>query len=345
MKKCVFVNLNVGSAIEQSGNEILNYVKKIKNLKTVLFKNQTSESIFFDFLLNELPDIIVINGDYSRVQVPVIYYKKLYKNTKIIFISRVLDCFNVENTRKYKREDFSIFEKQRLEIFYDLCNTMVCVNSCGKFSKYFPQWSDKTIDCCGLNDPYRFKITKKWKDRTKNFVMIGSLNPHKVSPEFLKILDVPVDVYGHTKNIEVIDLLESNKNINFKGFCEFEKVPEILNEYKYSIFPHNGYEPFCNTLQQCILCGTTPIFLEDKKKDIFDNYWYDWAEGLYIPAENEKDLLKIMKNHINNGNDISEEIRKKIIERFDLYNTFSNIVYCIEKYINRGFKWDSAEHL
>lgn len=346
MGRCVFVNLNVGSAIEQSGNEVLHYIKQIENLEVVKYTYQTREDHTFDFLLKSKPDIIIINGEYPRITVPCIYYKLIYPKTKIVFISRVISSFYKNDSLQDEKN--SVFEIQRNEIFYDMCDLIICVNSCGRFGTHVPDLSEKAIDCCGLNDTNRFKITKEWKDRKKDFIMIGSLNEHKFSPKFLKMLNVDVDCYGHINQDHMKKIIEENDKIHYKGFVEFEGVSDIFNEYKYSIFPHNGYEPFCNTLQQSILCGTIPIVLDDNEKNCFGDYWLHWGKDLYIPAKSEEELNKIVESKINNSEDeyLSMKLREDIINKYDLNNTFVKIKQCVEKMnISRGFKWDSVEQL
>lgn len=345
MGKCVFVNLNVGSAIEQSGNEVLRYIKQIENLEVIKYNIQTREDYTFNFLLKNKPDIIIINGEYSRITVPSTYYKLIYPETKIVFISRVISSFYKD--KSLSNEETSIYEIQRDETFYNLCDLIICVNSCGKFETHVPNLSKKTIDCCGLNDTNRFKITKEWKNRKKDFIMIGSLNEHKFSPKFLKMLNTDVDCYGKIHQNHMKKVIEGNEKIHYKGFVDFEKVPDIFNEYKYSIFPHNGYEPFCNTLQQSILCGTIPIVLDDNEKNCFGDYWLHWGKDLYIPAKSEEELKKIVENKINNSEDIelSEKLREDIINKYDLDNTFMKIKQGVEKMNIRGFKWHSLEQL
>lgn len=342
MDKCVFVNLDVGSAIEQSGNEVLEHIKKIKDLDISVFTDQTRESIFFKFLLEKLPNIIIINSSYPRIIGPTIFYKLLYNNTKIVLISRVIADFVQEHTLN---SNYSIYDDQRWSTFTEMCDLIICVNSCGRFKKHVPSLSHKTLDICGLNNPQKFEISKPWKDRTKDFILFGSLRSHKVSPYFLELLkntEIQIDCYGVLGDDEIPDLINNIPNTHYKGFCEFDKVPELLNEYKYGIFPHNGFEPFCNSLQQSILCGTIPIVLDDNYKNPFGDYWLHWGNNLYIPAKNEEELVDILLSKINNESDeeLSNKLRNSLISRYKLDKIFSNINNEIKLLLGKGIKWN-----
>ena len=66
MSKIVFVNLDVGSAIEQSGNQFIKIIKEL-NREITVFTQQTCERMFFQYLLDEKPDTLIINGNYPRI--------------------------------------------------------------------------------------------------------------------------------------------------------------------------------------------------------------------------------------------------------------------------------------
>ncbi|MFW5794813.1 MAG: hypothetical protein ACOCV1_04950 [Bacillota bacterium] len=100
--------------------------------------------------MEKKPSIIIINGDNERVITPVYYYKQIYKNTKIIYISRSYDIVLDAIEGKYP---------QRHKIFLeDECNYISIVNLCGKTNNLLNPIKNKIIDCCGINDENRFII-------------------------------------------------------------------------------------------------------------------------------------------------------------------------------------------
>lgn len=316
----------MGSAIEQSGNEIISWLKNHYNLE--IFTQQTAEDHFWNFLLEKSPDVIIVNATYPRIITPLFYYKKLKPNLKILLICRTTDDFYFPNQYKsqYERNYF-----RRLECVLNDSDKIVCVNFCNKSKNQIKEnLRHKLINCCGINNENFYSITTPWNERKKKFVILGSLNPHKLSEKFIKLIqntNLIIDCYGCIKNQPENyhnDFINC-KNLTYLGELPYEKVPEILNQYKYYILPHNGYEPLCNSLIQSILCGCISLMSDD-----WSNKWSDWSNGLIFKANDEnqliENLLKLNEIDLINGNLISNYSRKKFIKKYSILKLKEEII-------------------
>jgi glycosyltransferase involved in cell wall biosynthesis len=326
--KIVFANLDVGSAIEQSGDQFIEWIKEVSG-NISIFKDQTKEKHFYDFLSRERPRIVVVNSLYPRIITPLYYYKLADPSIKVILISRVFTDFFLKEGRPLKREDRAALHKfqyeDRLEDLCRLADSIFIINSCS-IKERIPDWiADKVVDCCGTNSGDKFQIKRSWQERNKRFVVLGSLNPHKLSPDFLdriKETDVMVDVYGNISNQPgwYADKFNNCPNIRYRGELPPGEVADKLNEYKYYLLPHNGYEPLCNSLHQAILCGCIPVVLEDYARGPDGNYWLKFARGMYFGCANMNHYIEaikhLSKNDIEKGEELSVKNRERYISKY-----------------------------
>ena len=270
-----FSNQNVGSAIENSGNIIKEWIDDVKDDSDILieYKHQTAETYTFSKILELKPKIFVLNSLRSRIIRAVWYYKEcIDPEVKIYIIIRVAKDI------PYLKIEPEIAKDHILKS----ANCLLIVNQCHRKIDYLSHYN--TIDACGFCNPDVFKITTPWNERKRKFLHIGSLHGHKLSEEFLTKIngtDINIDVYGkYPSDPLYTKIFEKCKNINYLGYVEPQDVPNIFNQYKYFILPHNGYEPLCNTLMESISCGTIPLVVNDREGN-FDYAWIDWANGLY----------------------------------------------------------------
>lgn len=329
--KTVLFNLNVGSAIEQSGLEIYSWLKDKIDIK--IYSSQTKEDHTFQYLLSEKPDAVIINGEFGRIITPIYYYKQLYKYTKIVLISRTYE--EMKKALDGKKDVYS----QRFKFFLkEECDYILPVNLCERV-KDIEEVKNKVIDCCGINDENRFFIKKPWSQREKKFLILGSLNPHKLSKNFLEKIqetEISIDCYGSTRNQPdwYKPLFESCKNLNYLGMVPFEEVPDVLNEYKYYLLPHDGMEPFCNSLQQAILCGVLPLVLDDYCEYISGRYWLEWAKDFYFGTKDLSSYInnieELDKEDFPFGEIISEKNRENMIKKYGVWRWKDKFIKILE---------------
>lgn len=337
--KIVLFNLDVGSSIEQSGNEIFKWLKD-KDKDIDVYKSQNNEKITFDYLMEIKPNIIILNGDYERVITPIYYYKQIYKETKIIYISR-----NQGFLSKSLESDKGGFD-QRLKFFLEKdCDYIIPVNICGEFGN-LKSIKNKILNCCGINDEERFYIKKPWDEREKKFLILGSLNSHKLSRKFLKKIqntDITIDCFGNINNQfdGYRKVFWKCKNLNYLGQVPFEEVPNVLNEYKYYLLPHNGYEPFCNSLQQAILCGCIPLVVDDYY-EYQGRYWLEWAKKFYFGTSNLdlyiNNLKELADKDMTSGEIISELNRKNMVNKYGVWRWKNRLLDIISKWEEENSK-------
>lgn len=320
----IFVNLNVGSAIENSGEFIIGKLSKTSEV----FKDQTKSSYFYKYLIEKNPQTIIVNGLYPRIFVPLLYYKLSNKNIKLITIVRCYEeIYDIFNNKKNKSINENLIDDDLLE-YLKVNDSLYIINDCNRKEKFPDIIEDKIVSCCGINSESSYTLNTKWSNRRKDFVMLGSLNEHKLSEKFLKLLkqtDIKIDCFGSIKNQskEFNNLFNSVSNINYKGEIYWKDVSYILNQYKYYVLPHDGYEPFCNSLQQSILCGCIPLCKFKK-----DENWYRWVYSYCFVTYDEYNLLENMKSmYINNiiGDQISEQNRNRMIKNHSTDNIIKTL--------------------
>lgn len=319
--KLVFVNLCVGSAIEQTGEQFIEWIKEETD-NVAVFRAQSRERDFYEFLCREQPAIVVVNSFYPRIMTPLYYYRLARPELKIILISRVFTDFFLE---KDTSDIHKFYYEDRLQDLCKLANYIFINNSCD-IKEREPDWiADKLISCCGFNDIDKFTIQTSWSKRKNKFVILGSLNPHKLSPEFLKRIqetDISIDVYGGTKNQPdwFAKQFRDCRNLNYLGEVNYEEVPAVLNRYKYYLLPHNGCEPLNHSFIQAILCGCIPIVLDDYVKGLDGNYWLAYARGMYYGCDSVEEYIKaidrLIRKDIPDGDYLAQVVRNKYIRNY-----------------------------
>jgi len=317
--KIFYVNLNVGSGIEQTGNVILNWINEISGVEVSEYKHQTSEEIFNEALLDFLPDTIILNESYPRVRPPVVEYVKSRPATKLIYLNHLWQEVYYSN---HHRDSINYIE------FINACTKIFCLNVIPKDKvEKLPKSVENFYHPI---DPSEFKIMTPWKDRSKNFLYLGSIFPHKFSLDFIKEIDktdIRIDCYGRrdanaqVENLEdYYRLFDSCKNIRYKDQISQKDVVRVLNEYKYFVMPHDGMEPFNMCLLQAILCGTIPLIANDELSKKYDPSWLRWADGLYYScntaAELVNNLTKITADNVDSSAE-SEQIREEAAKKFN----------------------------
>lgn len=329
--KVVYFNLNVGSAIEYSGNIIKSWLLEIPNIELVEAKEQSNAIYHLNILRKENPDLIIINEYYRNVVEACTYYK-LLNNCKIIFIWHVWQSLTVEgygainNGDPVARYSDFIIMKELLERTDDI----FCVNYCQDLSKIPDFLRDKFLNFYYPTDDTIFNTSQPWIDRKKDFLYIGNILNHKLSINFIKKLkdtNIKIDCYGKIfkENIEYNKEFGECSNLDYLGVVDQIDVPNILNQYKYLVMAHDGYEPFNWVLLQAMFCGTIPLVMNNRYGK-FDSSWIDWANGLKFECNTTMELInniiKITKENPDMG-DIAEQISIKAKEKFN-YLRFKN---------------------
>jgi glycosyltransferase involved in cell wall biosynthesis len=146
------------------------------------------------------------------------------------------------------------------------------------------------------------------------FCYIGNIIPHKLSSDFLAKIcetDLVVDCYGSdftrdNAHGRVFDRAVENGNIVHHGLIPQDKIAEVMNEYKYFVLPHDGYEPFNWVLKQCAFCGTIPLVVNDRNTHLYNGKWLDWAAGLYMGCQYTDDFISNLEELVRDRPDHRE---------------------------------------
>ena len=299
--KVYYFNFNVGSGIEFTGNTIKPWIEEFCKENDYVFyerKDQGQGYEQYSDLVEQKPNVIVLNEYYDKSVEASLFYKIANPNTKIIFINHVYTDLDWAFSST-KENDAKVLEQSRLREFLQKCDLIYVVNK--KPTDSFPkQIAGKIHNFYQPTNPQMFKIKMPWEERQDNFLYLGNILPHKLSAQFLQEIDnydIVLNCVGNKNhaNESYKLLFDSRKNICYHGFIPQEDVPNKLNTAKYFILPHDGYEPFNMALLQAMFCGSIPIIVNRCNEDK-DRHWLDWAQGLYFEAKNYTDLLQIMAN-------------------------------------------------
>lgn len=316
MKNIFLVNLDVSSGIEYTGNSFEKWLQELSGVydyELFTYKTQTASYLTAEVLHKKKPDVIIINAGFPRIVEPVLYYRIFRPEVKIIFINH--------SWRDIYRKDYSR-DSLTWQYFLEKSNHIISLNYKPPDKEWPDELSRKIENRYYPCDPDIFKVKTQWSDREKLFVHIGTICPLKLSLDFIRNIrstNLKVDCFGPLVSVEkqYLEDINSTNQLDYNGVVSQDKIGDILNEYKYFILPHDGYEIFNITLQQAISCGTIPLVCNDMSGN-FDSSWIDWAEGLYYNCDNSEELINNMMKiesdsniRGNYSNYISDEAKKR----------------------------------
>ena len=324
MINVIYVNFDVSSAVEYAGNIFETWIDETVNDKEVtlkIIKNQNPSWEMAKNLKKFKPDNIILNEFFERSVIPSFFYKIFFPDISIILIEHVWQRLVAEYNTEYSIEKES----------YESCNHIFCINH--NINNDWSKCKKEVLNFYYPTDPNIFNISTSWNKREKNFLYLGNILPHKLSVEFIekiKNTDIKIDCYGKRFNDEdkkYYTLFDSaSSNLIYKGQIPQEDVAKIMNEYKYFIMPHDGFEPFNWTLLQSIFCGTIPLIVNNREQNAFNPTWIDWADSLYFGCNKVDELINNLQQIITESPDyyeMSEQINKRSQRKFN-YDVFKS---------------------
>lgn len=313
-KKVLYLNYDVSGGVEYSGGVIGEWINEL-GLIVYEIKNQDSPTRIFRHFETYRPDMVVINELFDRSTIPTFYYRMLFPNTRVVVIAHSWKEINhIFDNIDYKR----IHDLELLR----LADCIICLNYNIKhqWNRWVPiRIMNKHMPC----NPNIFYPKVQWEDREKLFCYAGQIHPLKFSEKFIDLLSgstaVKIDCYGNMWDIpEMRDYnkkFTTTRSISYKGNVAQERVAEILNQYKFYVMPHTGYELFNFTLMQAIFCGTIPLVSLDRISNTFDHSWIDWTKGLANVCNTEVELFNNLREIQKAGNAEFAKESKIIVER------------------------------
>lgn len=335
-------NPNVGSAIEYMGDIIVSWLEEIGEVHDC--KHQTRTSHYVKFLMDYKPDVIVTNEFYVRAMIAANIYKYL-TGVPFIHVDHVWSRLN--STSKDREEGLldgtGTQEYEALRECRQLADWIFCTNYMPEYETWHHRIAPKVSNRYYATDPAVFNVQKPWSERTKMFGYFGNIVPHKLSGDFLAKIqhtDLVLDCYGsrldnfrdmqHRSGYDryyiTFDRIVESGNVNYYGLIDQHKIAEVMNEYKYFVMPHHGYEPFNWVLKQCMHCGTIPLLTNDRHSTLYNGKWIDWAEGLYMSCVHTDEFisnLEQLEDEQPDHSGLSEYLSQEVRRRFP-YQEFKN---------------------
>jgi len=308
-----YFNLNVGGGIERTGRVVESMLPD-----AYVYRLQNPGFVMFEDLIRAQPDVIVMNEQFPRVM-EAVYYYKLAKSCRVILLNH---CYSNLGGRAVDDHDRQLLVKKLLQRIDAIINL-----------NYIPPGHRVPENVIRLYHPCNpeFHLRIPWDDRSKKCLYWGNLLPHKFDVRFLDLYS-EIDIYGTIRcDGEYRDkILESGC---YRGYIPEGRLVDTINEYKYFVVPHNGYEPFMLTLQEAMQCGTIPLVANSR--DYPRSYWIDWARGLYYEF-GSLDLLARWLRTDHNLSDFSFYISGEIQKRHS-YERFKTILWSL---IRQNLNWE-----
>lgn len=296
-KKIVVFNLNVGSAVEYAGDIFVSWLRESGH-DVEEYKLQTECQDGLEFLIHHDPDLIVIN-EYHHRPLVINYLYRVLRHVPVIYVDHSWNRIN-----SWTEDNISNEYEKTVHMWYrhtlDMVNHIFCLNNKPLEVPWGSHVAHKISNRYYPTDDSIFNVTEPWSDRTKMFCYIGNIIPHKLSSDFLAKIcdtDLVVDCYGADFTgggtySRTFEQAQASGNIKYKGLIAQDKIAEVMNEYKYFVLPHDGYEPFNWVLKQCAFCGTIPLVVNDRDTHLYNGKWLDWAAGLYMACQYTTDFIR-----------------------------------------------------
>ncbi len=341
MKKVLYFNFDVGGGIESCGNTFLGFLKEIEDIEILEWKIQDQPPNMIDRVIDFAPDIIILNEFFERSANISFYYKKFHPTTKVIaLIHSWKSLFGDWRDEKYSPElRCQMFLNMK---FFETCDKIFAMN----YPPKHIEMPSNVIRTYFPVDDEEYRIKKDWKDRNGMFLYLGAISPLKLSEEFINLVsktDLSIDCYGFRFDRmpsykEYFEKFDSCKNLKYKGLVKQSDVPDLMNDHKYFVMPHDGYEVFNIAMLQAIKCGTIPLVSNDRTTREFDYTWIDWAEGLYFGCNKIDELMtniRTLSIEKPDHSEISFFISGESKKRFPCLDLRRTFIETMKDYINR----------
>jgi glycosyltransferase involved in cell wall biosynthesis len=332
MTSLYFINANVGSGIEITGDRVISMLDDYPG-EVIVYKYQNPPYLIFEDLIKNKPDTIIINEYYSRSMQAVAYYKIAYPNTKVIILNhdwgRVrLVPFDVDNPK----DEHGICSHDEVTLLNNAWRNVIdiIINMNHKpVDADYPEWAKyRSLDMLHPI-PDSFTSNVRWGKRHKHFMYFGIVWEHRLPRVFLDSLKdtgMHVDVYGSLREDTESDrsyneFLLQHPNVDYRGYIPDNELINTLNQYRFWILPGEGTELFCIAMAEVIRCNVIALVsspIEGHKSD-----WANWADGCYFRYNDNKELLNRMQYYFQHKDDpdimadlerFSEKAGKKVRE-------------------------------
>jgi len=335
----LFVNLNVGSGIEATGDRILSMFSDYPG-EVTKYENQNPPCYILEAIADKEPDVIILNEYFPRTLLAAHYYKLTHPDTKIILLNHSwerlshfpldIEACPPEHDHQSRDEMVGLNHamRQSVDVFFNLNHKQ-------------PGWKIEPIiagkDHRDLYHPIpdEYHITRKWSDRPRDFVYWGNLYSEKFDPQFIhdiKGTDIQVDFYGNQKDIDLVRAIRRSPNTKLRGYIPSEQLIDTLNQYRFLVIPHQKGDLFMLVLAESIRCGIIPLILKHRG---LRQHWADYADGCHYEYFSMDELIDRILYYLTNKNDRSliDQLEQFSIQasekmrRLTSYDTFKGTLW------------------
>jgi len=318
--KVYIYNLTTGSGVETTGNRIFSMFDEYEESnpgRVVKYTKQNPPFILLKDIVEEKPDVVIMNELHTRVMLAVQAYKTTHPDVVVILLNHChpyLTDYPIPSDSKmfeWTDEDGS---KAINGFLMDGIDWIINLNHRPESEVIHQGLANKVRERYFPIDD-RFTITKPWGQRSKDFFFFGAIYPIKLSGEFIEKIanrsDIEIDIYGRWRkdpeNEDMLDYdeyrktIENSPNIHYLGRIPDEVLIETLNQYRFFVLPHDGPEPFCLCLAEAIRCGCIPLVVNQRGQ--LWSGWIDWALDCILEYNTVDRMIEKMYYYLSKKND------------------------------------------
>lgn len=295
--------------------------RKYKNVRYINLYNYIFLVIKYAFSKNFKSLYINTFFSISYCFLPILIFKLISPSTRIILAPRgQLESGALELKNRKKMIFIKFF---KLFINFNSINLhFTSINEKEEFKKIESKYNEKNIfivpNLPPLNIPNPSLVNEKVK--LNHFCFISRIVPKKNLKFLLRSLQKVknkciLDVYGPIEDneywkecLEIIDILDPNIKVNYKGAIDRQDVYEVFSKYSYFLFPTLS-ENFGHVILESLL-SFTPVIVSNKTP------WQTSACNSIEAIDLDIDKWSNKINMILNKTHLNSYIHKKNVHLF-----------------------------
>jgi len=258
-------------------------------------KNEHTFKIVSNLIKNVKPDVIYQNSFFSIDDLlPVLVYKKMHKNVKVIVAPRgefYPERLCIGYLKKVAYGKIFRYSGLLKDVYFQGTGQEECVQE----KKFLGIDDDYLINIQNISLPFNgLRTSIEKKPNELKLVYIARIHPTKNTLKAIEMLsgllgNIQYDIYGSIENEvywkqcqEAISRLPKNITVRYRGVINHDKVSSTIAEYHAYYMPTSG-ENFGHSIVEAMLMGK-PVLISDQTP------WTDvnGNGGFAIPLNNDE---------------------------------------------------------
>jgi len=198
MNKVLLINYSVSGGVEYCGNIFKKWLEQIENIELFEIKEEDHWTNILKKIKDISPDIIIVNDVFYRSTHSVFVYKMFNPNVKILTILHSwCELFIPDDCNTISNDYYLEYTMLKKKLF--LSSEKIFIMNYMPHHLFLESKYRNLINTYFPVSNEEYKIVTEWKDRSKNFVYLGSIIPVKFSEKFIDLIsetNISIDCYG-----------------------------------------------------------------------------------------------------------------------------------------------------